>query len=259
MLRFLSICVLAIFTSACAGGDKIIVPSKDEGVSLDGFLSKPEGNGTFPAVVLLHGCSGTERRTDHQTVWRGLIRHASYLNGLGFVTLIVDSFATRNVSADRSCRASSAFVRIRVLDAFGALTYLQALPYVDPNQIGVVGLSQGAAAALRTVDKYYKLDDDPGFNAVVAFYPWCAYDYASFTAPALILIGEADDWTPATQCRWLGKRKNVDVVVYPEAYHSFDLPIPGTVTYSGHTVGGNYGAYKDAQKRMGEFFALHLK
>ena len=81
----------------------------------------------------------------------------------------------------------------------------------------------------------------PELARAVAFYPGCrvpAKGYWHSRLPLLILIGEADDWTPAEPCRALAERaqasgKPVSIVTYPGAYHDFDhpnLPI--------HVVGG---------------------
>src|SRR5258707_12845761 len=49
------------------------------------------------------------------------------------------------------------------------------------------------------------------------------------TIPTIILIGELDDGTPAKDCeRWMerraGKGAPVKLVIYPGAYHAFDIP-----------------------------------
>ena len=57
------------------------------------------------------------------------------------------------------------------------------------------------------------------------------------TVPTLILIGELDDWTPAKECRNLvegrddcgisrqkGQGVPIELIVYPGAYHGFDVP-----------------------------------
>ena len=55
--------------------------------TLRGLLVVPEGEGPFPAVVLLHGCRGV--LPSHRG-W------AQWLARQGFVALLVDSFLTRN-------------------------------------------------------------------------------------------------------------------------------------------------------------------
>jgi dienelactone hydrolase len=88
--------------------------------------------------------------------------------------------------------------------------------------------------------------------------------------PLLILIGEADDWTPALPCRVLAERAQasgepVSIVTYPGAYHDFDHPnlavhVVHGLAYtadgrgSAHT-GPNPGARADAIGRVLAFLA----
>ena len=94
-------------------------------------------------------------------------------------------------------------------------------------------------------------------------------------APLLILIGEADDWTPAAPCAQLAgiaqkQGALIEIVTYPGAHHSFDR-INSPVRYRpnvrnlnkpdrlGATVGEHPQARADAIKRTLEFFAQALK
>ena len=44
------------------------------------YLAKPDGNGPFAAIILLHGCTGLELDSEKHEVWRGLKRHTAALN-----------------------------------------------------------------------------------------------------------------------------------------------------------------------------------
>ena len=55
-------------------------------VILKGKLTKPQGNGPFPAIVMLHGCRGIDKAQD---AWAE--RFATW----GYVALQVDSYAPR--------------------------------------------------------------------------------------------------------------------------------------------------------------------
>jgi len=187
------------------------------GDSIDAYLSRPGGDGPFPAIVYLHGCGGLSTTTRH--------RIADLMTGWGYVTLAVDSFASRGIaeSCDRDMPQ-------RQGDALGGLRYLSGLDFVDQNRIALVGASQGAGIGLQIAsNRAVDAPGQPAFRAVVAYYPPCRVAAEQLTIPALILIGEADDWTPASDCEsWMhrraGKGAPVRLVVYPRAYHAFDNP-----------------------------------
>ena len=56
---------------------------------LTGELQKPDGDGPFPAVVMLHRCSGLERFKRDYDIW------AKRLASWGYASLQVDSFGPR--------------------------------------------------------------------------------------------------------------------------------------------------------------------
>src|SRR5690242_4911633 len=93
-------------------------------------VMKPEGAGPFPAIVMLHDCSGLGPRSSGAPR-----RWARELVGQGYVVAIPDSFSTRG-HAGGVCTSSSptrndvAPTR-RVPDVYEALDHLRALPYVD--------------------------------------------------------------------------------------------------------------------------------
>ena len=252
----------AVGLAACQPqGTETSITADEGGAPFTSWLAKPEGAGPFPTVVLMHGCSGTERNTSHQTVWRGLNRHARLLNENGYVTLIVDSFGPRGITD--GCQTGGKYYSLQVSDAYAAFDHLASLPSVDADRIGFVGLSLGGGTAIRIAARGYGRVT-PGYSAVVAYYPYCDYIYR-FDLPLLILIGAEDDWTPARLCRDLAPRDpdRVELVVYPDAHHSFDLPMQGPYYVEGmngrlHTVQGNPEARRASQWRMLRFFETHL-
>ena len=254
--------VVAGLWGCVSRSEAISVTTKSGDANLNAWLAKPEGNGPFPAVVLLHGCSGTERSTSHQMVWRGLNRHADLLNENGYVTLILDSFGSRGVRD--GCKNPLDRLQMRTRDARAALDHLLGLPFVEPGRIGLVGLSSGGHTALWSISDLAGTDmqGSIGFGAVVAFYPYCELPFTRFDVPVLILIGEDDDWTPADLCRRLERRltaeSDLSLVVYPDTYHSFDLPLTSRHLVEGHVVAPNNSARKDAQSKMLDFFHQHL-
>ena len=75
--------------------------TRDDADIITAYLSKPEGDGPFLAVLLLHGCLGLEREAAGH-MWLGLKHYEAALNDAGFVTLIVDSHGSRGKRMDPS-------------------------------------------------------------------------------------------------------------------------------------------------------------
>ena len=189
---------------------------------LAGKLTKPQGDGPFPAVVLLHGCGGIQKQRDD--LW------AERLVSWGYAALQVDSFRPRgdsNVCANRSL--SNQYIPKRAQDAYDAKSYLAGLPSVDRNRIAVVGWSHGGWSTLAAISpttwSRTPRPSDP-FSAAVVFYPYCDEPLDRMESPLLILIGGSDDWTPANLCQKFmpGGKTQHDVIlkVYPGAFHGFD-------------------------------------
>jgi dienelactone hydrolase len=198
------------------GETKFFVP----GVKLQGYLRKPDGDGPFPAVVFLHGVLGLDEAT--KTILPTALAKA------GYVTLVVDSFATRGDSSG-----------ISPLDAYGALIHLSQVRYVDRERVAVVGNSFGGDAALSIAQPSLK---EPFFNpehlqfkAAVAFSPRCNSDNA-FTIPALVLAAERDQRSNPRDCLRMFEKHAADIsplkiVVYPGVHNGFQSPefSPGRV------------------------------
>ena len=143
-----AIVALAMGLAACqtSGTVTSIVTDKGE-ETLTSWLAKPEGEGPFPAILLMHGCSGTERNTSYRTVRRGLNGHARLLNDYGYVTLIVDSFGPRGISD--GCQAGGKYEPVQNSHANAAFDHLASLPFVDADRIGSVGLALSGSTALQ--------------------------------------------------------------------------------------------------------------
>jgi len=222
---------------------------------IDAFLTKPDGTGPFPAIVHLHGCSGLpdDVKRAANSLW------SERLAAWGYAVLVVDSFTVRGIS--HTCLGQSA---PRVADAYGALAWLARQPFVNASRIAVIGFSAGGIAALSIAQAYdFELFEGEGehtFKAAISFYPYCMPGNM-MKMPTLVLIGEADDWTPAAACRAIEARGSegnpVKLVVYPGAYHSFDSPRPGR-RYFGHWLEYNRAAAEQANEEVRVFLARHL-
>ncbi len=95
-------------------------------------LTMPEGDGPFPAIVLLHGCGGMVHSREQYWDKR--------LAEWGFASLRVDSFTPRGITG--VCAGgmiSLEMIRYRIRDAYLAKEYLAGLSVVSSDGIGVMG------------------------------------------------------------------------------------------------------------------------
>ena len=200
-------------------------------------LLLPEGDGPFPAVVMLHGCAGMlvgEHLRSRDAFW------ARHWQEQGYAALLVDSYTPRGVAS--LCRTPArerpvTSGRERTRDAYAALRWLAARGDIDAQRIALIGWSTGASALLDIAQPTARTafaSAGHGFRAAVAFYPgncrrlekpgaWRPY------LPMLILLGGADDWTPPEDCEALANQAKaqhapVEWKLYPGAYHDFDTP-----------------------------------
>jgi len=189
------------------------------GFELTGELYRPAGVGPFPAVIWMYGCLGRTFREREKAL-------GDHYASLGYVLLLVDSFGPRGIT-DRCDQSLGAPVD-RVMDAYGALLYLAGLPFVDPERVAIVGRSQGGEAALSAITLGgVETLFERRFRAAIIYYARCDVSMGAASAPTVILIGELDTNTPASACQEMMRRRSGDgapirLVVYPDAYHSFD-------------------------------------
>lgn len=259
--------LLASLPAWAGGGDAVTFPGP--GITLAARLYVPAGSGPFPAIVLMHGCSGMWRQ-DGQEPTASYEAWAEHWKARGFVALLVDSFGPRGqkeICTQRARPISPA--RDRPRDAYASLAWLAARKDVDATHIHLQGWSNGAQAVLNTVkeDAPGRPAKGPEFRSAVAFYPGCANllkaSYRS-VVPLLIQSGGADDWTPAVHCEALveqarGHGLPIEMDVYPGAHHAFDgfgtirtranVSNAASPTGWGATVGANPEAREKAYAR----------
>jgi dienelactone hydrolase len=231
---------------ALVGCGVVTFNSDTQGQRLSGILQKPSGDGPFPAVVLMHGCGGIQPGNE---LW------ATDLTRWGYVTLLVDSFTPRGLK-EICTNFGRLGVADRVSDAYAALDYLRKLPFVDKDRVALMGWSHGARVVIAAMWEHRR-PPTTGFRAGVALYPYCEH-YSRIYAPILILIGDADDWTPAVLCDVFKHDSMVEVKVYRGAPHSFDNPGPPR-TYLGHVLGYDHAATADARKTVRVFLGRHVR
>ena len=235
-------------------------------VTLHAHLNKPDGDGPFPALVLLHGCDGlgadADWNDDHPFLGLGYDERP-FLEW-GYVTLWIDSFGPRGHGI--LCEANDwrlVSPAVRALDAHAGKDYLASLPFVDGNRIGVIGYSHGGNTVLKAISNEamnQPLRDDP-FKAAVAYYPSCDLKLRRPDAPLLLLIGEADGGAGPTYCQAMAiegdQGHSYEFVLYPGATHNFDW-VDAPSEHMGNKIVYDPVAAEDALQRIRALLAEHM-
>ena len=142
----------------------------------------------------------------------------------GFAVLRLDSLGPRA----KTCNSSGDLPSFdRAVDAYSAKEWLSQRPEIDPDRIILAGWSHGGAAVLAALGSPPSLfgarKGTKPFVAGIAFYPDC-FTPNEVQAPVLILIGDADTWSPVNLCRQMQEHPKIRLMVYPGAYQGFDIP-----------------------------------
>jgi len=192
-------------------------------VDVHGYLVLPVGTGKFPAVVIGPGSGG------YKPWMQDLV--ARRLNDIGIATLVLDSFTGRGVT-ETATNQGNVPTAAGVIDGFAALQALASRPEIDSQKIGITGFSRGGTVAMFTNDKALLNAmglKDLQYAAHLPMYPACSttFDKPNPTsAPIWFLMGEKDDYTPATQCTPFIERlriagAKVTSKIFADAHHGW--------------------------------------
>lgn len=230
-----------------APGERNVTYPGPSGVTLQGYLSVPEGSGPFPAVLMIHEWWGLNQDT---TVL------ADALSQEGFVVLAADAFrgsvAENPSEAMKQVRQTPQEQIAADLDA--ALAYIRSHPRVAGDRVASLGFCFGGTQSMHMGTR------TPELAAVVIFYGGGPIQEADklgsmrAAGPVLGIYGEEDGNIPVEQVRAFEQALeslNVEntVTIYPGVGHAF---VKSDTYNSG-------GAPEDAWNQMVTFLNRHLK
>ncbi len=205
-------------------------------VTVEWFAAAGAGK-RAPAVVMLHGADGLGRRGEQYRAGARALAAGGY-----HVALVhyFDRTGTQWASLPAIFQNFPAWMET----LSDALTFVGAQPGVDPNRLGVVGISLGAALSLSTAA------GDRRIKALVDYFgpvPEGSLQNATRLPPTLVLHGASDPIVPVSNARSLEaflQARGVphEVRIYPGEGHGF----------SG-------AAQADATQRVAAFLDRHLK
>jgi carboxymethylenebutenolidase len=181
-----------------------------------GFLARPDGDGAFPAVIVIQE-------------WWGLDAHikdvATRLAAEGFAALAPDLYHGKvTKEPDEAGKLMMALDMTRAsLELTKAADYLAAQPYTAGRGIGATGFCMGGGLALTLAC------DSPQIKAVAPFYgvnPNPIDKVANIRGPVFAVYAEHDAWAgPAVReelARALTQHgKQHEIKVYPGTEHAF--------------------------------------
>ena len=248
MNRRLMLCsVLTLLWLAPAPARADMISFTQNSSQVRGYLALPKGDGTHPAVVVVHEWKGLDDWAKKQ---------ADRLAAEGYIALAVDLYKGKLAQTD-----SEAHQLMSGLDEAEAIAMLRAgadflrgRSDVRANAVGVIGWCMGGKFAIRLASA------DPGIRAAVMYYGAPITDPAAIKQIQAAVLGNfgAEDKgpTPAqvnefrVALRKAGKR--VDFKIYPKAHHAF-------ANVNNPWGGYNETAAKDAWTRTLAFFRKELK
>lgn len=122
--------------------EEVAYTNSQDGTKLAGTLTRPQGAGPFPAVLLITG-SGQQDRDEtlfgHKPFW--LI--ADYLTRRGFAVLRVDD---RGIGGSTGNPATATTIDFAG-DVEAGFDFLRKQPGIDPKRVGLLGHSEGGVIA----------------------------------------------------------------------------------------------------------------
>jgi dienelactone hydrolase len=270
---------IAIATAGNTYAEIVAIPAAHLGdrKTLRAQIFVPESTSIKPraAAIMLHGCGGIGVNgvlNARHMMWK------DWLLERGFIVVFPESFSSRGFDqictqkfSDRTLKQAD-----RVEDVAATRRWLAARSGIDASKLVIWGWSHGggtvlASIALRTETRAGKsAPDDMKFAQAISFYPGCSI-YANstqtyrLTSPLTLLIGDADDWTPAAPCKtWIERLQSdkqiAKLITFEGAFHDFDNPggklrvrkdVPnGVKPGEGVTVGPDPKARQAAMQRI---------
>ena len=224
--------------------------SVQAGVKSEAILRIPEGAGArLPAVVFVTSAPGFDGRGAF---------YSEAFNAQGFATLELDVTVGRGLPGDPS---------EQLRPVFDALESLAADPRIDPDRIGVMGVSYGATLALLASSEFLARQHARArrFAAHLALYPVCWRHHAIAEGrpiswkrmnrsvyrevtgrPVHILTGDRDGYDQPGDCARFREaldervRPAYGVTAYADATFAWDARF-GSVTYEATANRGEGG------------------
>lgn len=213
--------------------------------------------GPIPFTILLHGCSGLN---DQLMKWANETSATMLSRGIG--VLILDSFKTRgvavgNTAATGICQDPSQlnWARRRADDAYAALDHLIEAKLAAPDQVYLLGRSNGATTTLIAMNTVVGKAHKHRFAEGFALQPSCRYHAPNnFYGKVHLFLAELDDAVSTPLCMKLAEATTdgrTTAIVFKGAFHGYQDKVQKH-TFNGWRMGYDAAA---ATKTMNDILA----
>lgn len=122
--------------------ENVTFKSRDKEIVLAGTLTKPKGNGLYPAIILISG-SGPQNRDEEILGHKPFAVIADYFTKKGWAVLRYDDRGVGESKGDFSTATTTNFTQ----DASGAVDFLRSRKDIKKDKIGICGHSEGGIVA----------------------------------------------------------------------------------------------------------------
>lgn len=180
--------------------------------------------GRWPTVIYMHGCAG---------IWSGTYTRINFLAGNGYAVIAPASFAREKYP--KSCNPEThegglyrPTVKMRQNDAGHAIAKARKLPWVDEDNVFLMGLSEGgmttATFSSKAPDRSVRARIVEGWTCNTGWYEYRGIK-APDSEPVLTLVARKDPWFQNTWTKgsctgFLNKLNGSKSVVYSKGYLS---------------------------------------
>ena len=240
-----------------------------ERIASNHFKFVPSGEGLFPTVVAIPGCSGValpdpkaEREhpglQEDDRLFRGhYLRMSENLRSKGFAVLLIHVQSGEGLLT--ACRGEISGERIAEY-VNESIAWAKTLDFVDAKRIHVIGWSMGGGGVLSWL--HGPRSESATVRSVVSIYPGCS-NRSPLTnrIPLLLLLGDADDIADPVLCSNLIEASKVKSLIevrhYPGARHGFDIEDAPPVLEigGGMTIGYQRAAAEASWREVLSFLA----
>ena len=250
----------------------LTVKGSENNLVIDGRLSATTyltGQHLGPTVILSHGSGG---------VWQHQLDWARRLNEEGYHAVVLDHFTQKGIKPHTGGKIDlKGTPEERVKDILELSEWIKYQSW-NKGKIGVIGFSQGGSGvnllANTRMIKNLKLaseNDLNVFGAMVSYYPACGISFGGTPdlpyVPIQLHLGELDGLAEVIWCEsGFRKNENLEIFIYPEAHHSFDVEVKdwkkvGFIPSTGRMWEAkiNHEANKLSRHRIFEHFSEYLK